>query len=173
MSARPLLLATALLGLTACKKSVEDPAPVQTGSYLVYEVVEQSGDRRLVHQVRLDFTVSDDTIAVNITGPKGKTSATTNRAGEPSDAALKVELEMFEPFEFGLLYLATKDRRQGVTTPGGKVAKKRKWQGRDAWALQQQGGMLQRFYDVDLGVLTGWNLSSGAGDVSARLVDSR
>ena len=173
---RPLpafLLALTLLGSTGCKRSVEDPAPVQTGSYLVYQVTEQMGNLQHINQVRLDFVVKDDTIVVNITGPKGTKTVKTNLAGEPLDGqSLTVSHQALGDVDLGMLYLPTKDRRQGVNTKAGRTTKVRPYEGRQVWAVAQKAKG-NRYFDQQLGVLLGWQLTVPNGESVAKLVDSQ
>ena len=172
MSRYACLLALGLaLAPIACTRSVEDPMPVQTGSYLVYRVVEQLGDRQIVNDVRLDFTVDDDVILARIQGPGGEQLARLDRAGVPS-GELAFGLEALGELDLKQLYLPAKDRRQGVLTKGGRTTPRRSYEGRLVWPTYDEGRG-HRYYDEQLGVLIGWHLNGANGECVAKLVDSR
>lgn len=167
-----LLTAAACFG---CTRKVDDPAPMQTGSRLVYEVSEQQGGMSKTYQLTMDFTKSDDGLVARVSGPKGNDTIKLDLEGVPDDDDLAYQLDTSGTLDLGMLYLPAKDRRSGVTTKAGKITKKRPYLNWQTWEVMRRTANAQGslFFDDGLGVLVGWNMMLGQKAVIAKLVDSK
>lgn len=168
-----LITAGAVLVLAGCTRKIEDPAPMQTGSFLTYAVTEQLADMTHNYEVTLRFTKSGDTLKAKIEGPKGATEVDLDLEGYPKGGALTYGLKTTGDLDIGMLYLPAKDRRPGVATKAGRLDKKRRYDKWEVWEIitrKKAAGSL--FYDSGMGVLVGWNFTLGSVAVVAKLSGS-
>lgn len=162
-----------LAGLVAfgCKSKPSEVAPVQNGSFLKYSVQQSTmGNNPVGFDVALAFTAQgDDKLQIQFQSTRGsEPPITVDRALNPDDRTITA-------FSLGRLWIPTNTRRQGVVTDCGRVDKQRKFLKWEVWDIQgncvrSQGA---RYYDVNTGILVGFQVSIDGKDLSGTLVESR
>jgi len=167
-----------LVASMGCSKNVEDPAPLQTGSKLVYDVVEQYGQVRLDYQVTMSFTKDGDEIVANMSSSEAKVKLGNSGVSRLDLAGLSENGDDMtlvtttgQVVNLGGLYLPAKDRRQGVVTKIGRITKRRPYEKWDTWEMLHDRGGAQGnlYFDNQLGMLVGWNIQVGGTASVAKL----
>lgn len=155
---RSVVVAIGLFALSlGCKGRSE--APFAPGDSLTYAVTHVVGDERISYDVTATFRGSPGALTLEFkldppealsAGVKGQTFGDKKLIKFPHSGG---ELSI------GQLYLPTGDRKNGVVTPSGRIEGKRRHGPHEAWAIGGAAGYQvgTRFYEVDSGVLVGWN----------------
>lgn len=164
----------ALFFVWGCKRRIDEPAPMQSGSYLKYLVTEQSPGSSIKTEVTLKFTQSGDTLQMNAQGESAATSAKLDLEGRPLEGqSLEIPIASGK-LDLLQLWMPTKDRKNGTILKAGRVVKKRQYQNWQVWEVasrNKNSGAL--YYDDGMGILVGWQLQSGPLDIVGQLIDSQ
>lgn len=172
------LACMALLG--GCKKRFDDPAPIETGSELTFAVTEDLQGSRVEYLAKLEFTKDGDELVakVSTTNPNAKFGNGTLRfdlGGTDAADTFTLKTTTGATAYLGAVYLPAKDRRGGVNLKMGRVLKKRQFKKWMTWEVLQNtsssAGSI--FFDSEMGVLIGWNLTLGTISVVGELAEAK
>lgn len=154
---------------SGCKKAGE-PAPQV--SALVYEVQVSVGKSVVTSQMTITLNRSGDEISASVDTEGQQALFKLNSQLYQDQGKMEVRLKgLGQPFALGMLWLPTADRKEGMHTKAGVLAKQRKYYEFDVFeALSSSMG--SRFYDVQTGLLDGF-MDHGGQDVTGRLKERR
>jgi hypothetical protein len=151
---------------------VRSGPPVEDGTVLLYQVDEEEGEETQRYGVKIRFRARDDgTFRADIMAPHGVRGLNVNERLEPTverdNAPLEFPTREGRPVEPGLLWLPPDRRVPGMNTLAGLVDGV-VGRGRfEVWEVRQETGSV--FFDVETGILVGFEVDVGKAKVKARL----
>jgi hypothetical protein len=154
------------LALGSCSK--KEPAPVQDGSTLVYDVQEILGKGSDNFKLTIKLTAEGESFIAKLdtepSRPARKTVWTVDRQLLPED-------KVIDSYGLGRLWIPSNSRRQGVVTDCGRGDTPRqflKWQ---SWVLAGRCGRGNGsfYYEQSTGMLVGWQTQIDGHNYSAML----
>lgn len=168
---RLCVVAGLVLGLSACKSGKEGPAaPVQNGSYMLFQINDSSPTGVIKFDVKLSFTQDGDVynMTVEHTGSDPKVDPMK------VDQQLVPEENVISAFGLGRLWLPPEGRAVGKVTPCGKVQKQQTYKQWKVWKVDGLCGTSHgsRYYEENTGMLVGFMYTGGL-DRNGYLKDSR
>lgn len=159
----------ALVLLFACNKDTGPGAPVQAGSFMVYNIVETAGPSSIDYEVRVDVAQNGGVFELKFT------STQPGRNTEPLkvDKSLIPSDNVISAWDLGRLWLPPEGRAQSKRTPCGLVGEKRKYRTWEVWPVDGICGLRNgtRFYEVNTGMLVGF-MFPGGNEIVAYLKSS-
>jgi len=159
----------ALVLLAACNSESGPGAPVQAGSFMVYNIVETVGPSSIDYEVRVDVAQNGGVYDLKVTSTRSGSAPEQIKVDKsliPSDNVIKA-------FDLGRLWLPPEGRAPSKRTACGVVGEKRKYRNWEVWPVDGICGLKNgsRFYEVNTGMLVGF-MFPGGNEMTAYLKSS-